>query len=214
MLRRLRAWLRSAAGSTPATEADPLAGVREWIDVAITGGFDPYPTIRDSIVEIAADDGVSPETAERLLQERWDARLAEQQSWTTPSDADRLAAAFEDLNSDGVLARMGFSCCGTCGPGELFEIRDAEDPQQSYAYFHVQDAEGVGDGCVFLGYGSFVDTRELPDPDRAYERLALAVGEQVRSTLTRHGLEVVWDGSLARRIRVELPDWRKPLAPR
>jgi hypothetical protein len=200
--------------SVASPSEDALESVREWIEEAVVGGFDSYATVRESIVELAADDGVDADTAVRLLEQRWDARRTEQQSWTTPSDADRLAAAFSELNNAGVLARMNFSCCGTCGPGELFDVRDADKPQQSYVFFHQQEAERVGDGELFLGYGSFVDTGDLPDPQREYERLALAAGEQVRTTLTKHGLEVVWNGTLSRKIQVQLPDWRVPLPPR
>lgn len=171
----------------------------------------------------------------RAAAQAWDERLAEQAGWTGESDYDRLAAAFADLEASGVLARMNFTCCNTCGTTEIDDERtpDHDAPEGAYpfrewayTFFHSQDAERLADAPadLFLTYSSFRPAADV-DPDlmaraRAGEQEAreqvvrhtdATVGRIVVDALAAHGLAPDWSGDPTRRIAVPITDWRKPL---
>ncbi|MFI2366098.1 DUF6891 domain-containing protein [Promicromonospora sp. NPDC019610] len=188
----------------------PLAGgnelkyVREQARAMVRAGFTPF----DRVLQ-AADDMLEPDVADSLrtaaaeaVREEWQARVAEQASWADEGDYSALAAAFADLESQGVVARMCFACCTTCGVSEIRDEADRKGREPlGYVFFHSQDADRIADapGDLFLSFGGFGD---LP---------AVAVGEILTTTVTRHGLEVEWTGDPRSKVRVRVTDWRKRL---
>lgn len=170
-----------------------------------------------------------------LVARLWSERQQEQQNWSETSDYERIAAAFADLESKGVVARMNFSCCGTCGSGEIWDERTlapVANPdgyqfrEHGYVYFHQQDADGLAEvpALLYLGYGAFQTGASVPADvvsaacggdqqamKQARELSAIAVGHEVAAALRANGLTVHWDGDLAVRIGVDVTDWRKPL---
>ena len=187
--------------------------MREHARRMVLPGFIPHPEARELIRELAEDDeelGVGGDRAEAILDEVWRQRADEQRSWRGLSDADRLDAAFAELEASGVVARMSFTCCGSCGAAEIYdEVAPGTSPR-GYVFFHQQDADGLAepDAHLYLSYGTF-GRRGLSDED--YEREALAVGELIRRTLEASGLRVHWDGTFAMRIGLVGLDWRRRL---
>lgn len=150
-------------------------------------------------------------------------------------DFGRLQQAFDRLASRGVLCRMSFTCCQTCGTAEIDDERsprptssEGEYPFEEWAYtfFHQQDSERLNDpgASIFLTYSAF---RPAPgiEPDllerarvgdegarrEVVDRTDTTVGELVRDALVAEGLTVDWNGTSAQRIRVHVPQWRKRL---
>ncbi|MGF1426799.1 DUF6891 domain-containing protein [Kitasatospora sp. LaBMicrA B282] len=129
----------------------------------------------------------------------WQAHRTEQAGWPAVTDADRLATAFAALQAEGIAARQNFTCCSSCGFGEIHEYRDAFP--RGFTFFHTQDTDRAVDGHgLYLAYGSF-ESEDVED--------ALAVGHRVVDALTAAGLSVQWDGSHQRRIHVHPLSWQK-----
>lgn len=129
--------------------------------------------------------------------------MREQASWPTPTDCDRLDAAFAALEQGGIVCRQHFSCCGTCGAAEIWDeidtARGAGLDVRGYAFYHVQDTEAAVEGYgLYLNYGA-VEDDEAP---------ALAIAHEIVTTLEQHGLRVHWDGQWSRRISISL-DWKR-----
>lgn len=127
-----------------------------------------------------------------------------QLSWPAITDCDRLDAAFEALEAEGIVARQDFSCCGTCGDGDIFDeiAAAAASPgatPRGYVYYHQQTTESVVEyGDMYLRFGS---TEEGEDS-------ALAIGWRIVAVLKASGLAVDWNGSWDRCIGVTL-DWKR-----
>jgi hypothetical protein len=165
----------------------------------------------------------------------WRDRLTELNRSAGPGDYDRMAAAFARIRQQGLVARMNFACCQTCGTAEIDDERTplkgaapGKYPWREWAYtfFHQQDAERLADSpsVLYLSYSAF---RAAPHLDPALVRAARdgdadaerrvhaetdrAVGTVVASALREHGLAVDWAGDPAERIEVRITDWRKPL---
>lgn len=165
----------------------------------------------------------------------WAARKAEEAGWTGESDYERLAAAFADLDTQGLVARMNFTCCNTCGTTEIDDERTPADdvvpgkypfPEWAYTFFHQQDAERLAEEptTLFLTYSSFRPAAEIDaevlQKARTGDAKAKAqvttetdtlVGQRVADTLRAHGLDVNWSGSPTQRISISVGAWRKAL---
>lgn len=179
-----------------------ISEVRELIAREVMAGFASPDEIREQAVELVSED----EEPEDELLDRIDELLAHaleshartQESWEETTDCDRLDAAFQDLERNGIVSRQNWTCCQTCGLAEIGE--ELDDHSRGYVFFHQQDTEAaVEGGSLYLAYGACSDEKEVQ----------LEVAREIASTLARHGLKVEWDRSLERRILVRGLDWKK-----
>ena len=209
--------------------------LREFIRVRLVAGFWSYDELLEWVLEWAADSGVvQSDDARALLQSMWNERLVEQAGWHDTGDYGRLKDAFTQLESEGILARMCFTCCNTCATAEIDNERTPNpDPNDwyrhrewAYVYFHEQDALRLGDPepLLLLGSSAFRAHPGLPrelleasyDGDQAAimevtDRTDSIVGQQIVAAVNRAGLSTAWSGSRHQRIEVHIPQWRKPL---
>ena len=178
---------------------------------AIAPGFTDKDDIIESISEMADSDddlAFSGLEAAAIVEELWKIRLLELQQplERDPSDDVRVAAAFAELESVGVIARMnlGFDQ----GEGSDAARRIAKTVgARGFVYFHQQDANRLAypDATLYLGWDAVGTTRE------DYDAATIRLGEEIRAALERQLLTVAWDGTLASRPGVLNVNWRKPL---
>ncbi|MFN4185492.1 MAG: DUF6891 domain-containing protein [Hyphomonas sp.] len=186
--------------------------LQQYARIFVRSGYDPLEYIEESLLEMAGD-------TEDTLSER-DLRIEvrnaliravteltqEQATWPTLTDYDRLKAALDTLETEGIVARENFTCCGTCGAAEIgAEIEDfaAETgrPVTGYVFFHQQDTENAVDGhALHFNYGT-------ASPDWTEEK-SLAIGQRLFDALKSVGLTPEWDGSIDHRIAVSL-NWQR-----
>ena len=103
-----------------------------------------------------------------------------------------LAAAFRQLRKDGWWARMNHLCCQTC-------LTFDTDDEKPYIGFHSQDNERIPEsGYTFLTHGPPTCEHDTL-ADGVWSKRAVKVIESV-------GLTVEWDGTMASRIKVLLPE--------
>ncbi|WP_260618628.1 DUF6891 domain-containing protein [Streptomyces sp. WAC07149] len=193
----------------PVVEVAPLdPEVAQELTEAVRGwlrcGYDDRAALTESAEEylVSGDDRpVSRAQAADLVDRLWRERVAEQAGWVGETDPERLTRAFEALDASGITARENFTCCRSCGLGEIHG--DGEEDARGFVFFHSQCTEGVADGGdLYLLYGGF-------EPD---EELTASVGREVVAALDGAGLAWTWDGSAHDAIRVTGMDWRKRLS--
>ena len=189
----------------PVTE-EALQELRGYIQRDVAAGFRPEGEIATSAVEILADDydadALTPH-AVRMTRELIAAHKQEQAAWPQTTDCDRLDSAFAALERAGVVSRQDFSCCGTCGAGEIQDEMDKVAKSgtrvRGYAFYHMQDTESaVEGGGLYLNYGAVQDG----------EAAAVGIGKEIAASLKQQGLQVDWDETWATRIGVRL-DWKR-----
>jgi hypothetical protein len=209
--------VRRRSARTQATVADvtdmdlaPMAGdeelqyVRAQIRAMVRAGFSPYDQVLRAADEmLGSDSDASQRTAAvQAARDEWQARVREQEAWADEGSYTALAAAFTELERVGVVARMCFACCNTCGSTEIY---DEADPNAAdllgYTFFHSQEADRLADapGDLYLSFGGLDG---VP---------AVAIGEIVAATVARHGFEVAWSGDAGAKVRVHVSNWRKRL---
>lgn len=105
-------------------------------------------------------------------------------------DRDKLRKAFALMRKKGVVAKMNWKCCQTCG---IAAIAESAPRPLRYAFYHRQDAEALPGGPLYIAFGSL---NKGGDQGRA----ALEAGNIVRDCLVRAGFEPTWDGTTAHRI--------------
>jgi hypothetical protein len=190
-----------------ATMAQPLDDVMDELRATVRGelrmGFTPANEIVGwALGDLGEDErGRMRPALEHLLRVEADALLREQARWPEVTDCDRLDRAFRALEKRGIVARQHFSCCQTCGSREIWgEMEDVEHlglPVRGYTFYHVQDTgEAVAGHGLYLCYGSVEEDEDA------------TVGDEVVAALREHGLQVEWDGTSEKRIRVLL-DWKR-----
>ncbi|MBN2972358.1 hypothetical protein JW805_10060 [Roseomonas aeriglobus] len=192
--------------SPPAAPLPMLDDLRDFIRRDVAGGFFDDDAVLRNAVEVYADE-IDADTlrvsAQAYLRDALRDHRAAQAGWPEETDCDRLDAAFEALEAQGIVCRQNFTCCGTCGAAEIRDEMDAIEAAgfdvRGYAFYHAQDTEAAVDGDgLYLNYGAIDD-----DDDQA-----VAVGRLVTQELSAHGLKVSWSGDLAKRIGVFL-DWKR-----
>ena len=218
-----------ATDAPQVTEDEVLEAARERVRPGFLTHADAVAAVEDYL-ELHGDPRV------RTAVDRvWAERLAEEQAWQEPGDHARVAAAFDALAEQGVLGRMCFTCCQTCGTAEIDDERtprpgagpdDYPYEEWAYTFFHEQDAERLLDepALLYLSYSSFrpapeVDADLLARWEAGDESLRgevvaasdRAVGHRVADALRAQGLRVEWDGDTGSRVAVTIDDWRKPL---
>ncbi|MCL1838211.1 MAG: hypothetical protein FWG47_02705 [Propionibacteriaceae bacterium] len=201
----------------------------EYAKEVILAGFYTFDEAIESVRESFADTAVAEFHLDEITRHIWEQRLAEEAAWDAPGDYAKLATAFERLNTSGIVARMNFACCNTCGLSEigddLAKDADGRPVAGGFAFFHQQDsARLVDDGFLHLTFGAFKAAENLPaellEKARAKDQVAAEqvrnesdrlVGVQIVAALDGVGLETEWEGDPDQRILVNINQWRKPL---
>ncbi|MDQ2756128.1 MAG: hypothetical protein M3Y71_06125 [Actinomycetota bacterium] len=172
---------------------------RELVAPALLG----QDEVREALVgQYVEDDELDLTDADvgSVVELVWSERLRVEATWTDEGDYGRVRDAFAALETDGIVARMSFTCCQTCGHAEIDGERGVAS--RGYVFFDQQDAERLAPGGsdLFLAFGGY----EVPDE---------VVAGEVVAALTTQGLAVEWDGTAAQRVLVSAVDWRKRVPP-
>jgi len=191
----------------PAPSREALDELRAQVIREVRGGFAPLEEIAGTAVEVVQEDEAAGEAllpyAEQFVAEVLAQVREEQKAWPGVTDCDRLDRAMEALEAGGVLTRQHFTCCQTCGHAQIRDEVKASTGRGrevlGYAFYHRQDTDAAVDGDgLYLAYGA----------TEKGEAAMVAIGRIVSDALSRHGLEVAWDGSAEKRIFVRL-DWKR-----
>ena len=198
----------------------------------VRSGFSTRRDVVEAALEANRDRDAEPMTEAtheelvRIAVAEWDQAVSDQVGWTDQGDHDRLAAAFEELDTLGVLARMNFSCCTNCGHLELSrETRraaanhaSAEPEPLGHVFFHAQNTSLIADGTPLqLGFGGYLDHSSIHaatnDSDKGdpIKLLDTRVARVAVNTIRKHGLAADWNGDTTKKIKVTITDWRKRL---
>jgi hypothetical protein len=184
---------KRAAASAPANSLSESAAELVRIEAArlIRPGFRTRAEVHAEVVGLIEDDVIdipggvetlSTEEIEKIVDDAWSERLRAEQSWVGLSDSDRLASAFAELEAEGIVARMNFTCCGTCGHAEIGEEVAEDESARGYVFFHMQDADGLVEGdapSLYFDYGAWTgEGAPFPD-DESYAAAAVAIGHEV-----------------------------------
>jgi hypothetical protein len=136
-------------------------------------------------------------------------KLERETLWPETTDCDRLDAAFEELNANGLIALHSPAATSElCEMAAISQWRrkgGAMTRRIGCVFYHSDDVRwAMTDGELHLGYTCFEGHPGLHNLGVLQEM----VGHQIHDTLHRHGLDAVWSGSTEDKIVVKMT-WLK-----
>ncbi|MGI5425355.1 DUF6891 domain-containing protein [Streptomyces sp. CA-179760] len=190
----------------PPLAPEVSARTEECVHEMLRDGYlDIETMVRETVYLMRGEEDsspVSPAQAREIVERLWLERVDEQQSWSEPTDPDRLKRAFAALDRAGIVAREDFTCCRGCGMAEIGAEADGEPGARGFVFFHHQCTRGAARGHgLSLYYGGFDGSEETTK----------AVGHEVVAALAVAGLSTEWDGDPGKAIDVRPLEWRKRL---
>ena len=183
-----------------------LQELRSFMACRVREGFESEDEIVANAVAYAQESHgceIPQADVEQLMAALLAAHRAEQATWQTPTDCDRLDQAFAALNQRGIVARQDFSCCTACGHNDIWDEIAAEEEKQpidGYVFYHFQCTEqAIEFGQLSLAFGLVTDD----------EASLTEVANTIVQELRKAGLDAKWKGSINSPIVVEGLVWRR-----
>ncbi|MFC5834096.1 DUF6891 domain-containing protein [Nonomuraea insulae] len=200
-------------------DAADLEQITDEVRVAVAVGRRDFEQIVRGVIETWNDEIEDPEVLEETVREvavqEFARHLAAQADWPPITDCDRLSLTMADLAMAGILPREHYTCCLSCGLGEMGRELKGLSWARGYVFYHEQDAElAVDGGGVYLAFGPN-DLEGVEGVEgvrggwggRDGERDE-GIGIEIVGVLRRRGLDVEWMGDTRQRIRVRV-NWQR-----
>ena len=185
------------------------AFIYESIENQVRMGFLSLDEIKDNILDEIEDNEfeneISEDWATQHIEAEWQSMLNETKTWKSPTDIERLIAAFDELCDQNIIAlhNAGY----TTSDGE-YEVVDVERKLQDngivsdgYCFYHEQDlsrAIAKEDPSLYIAFQK-VDNED--------DDVTIAVGKKVVEVLKKHQFEVAWNESPTTKIRIPNFKW-------
>lgn len=202
-------------GRAPAREDKSLAAIDELqtdIDQSVrkilATGFFAEHEIKNAVAAMyldGCDDSRILQFIDASFAEAVQSRQEAMNSWPSVTDCDRLDAAFDELNTIGIMARHNGRHCDGCTIGDLYNDYDASQkapqivPFTGYTFYHEGESRrAVFSDSLLLSYGTF--TRSVNESDN--RSFTIHIGHQVCDVLRKHNLNAKWNGRISSRIEV------------
>lgn len=109
-----------------------------------------------------------------------------------PLRREKVKLAFQELSKQGLIAKMNFSCCNTCGNYEI-TTSHVNNPKlrnkKGYVFYHRQSHNSFKEsGNCYLNYGAFYSGDDSFESTKTKE-----IGELIFQALKNQDLPVIWD---------------------
>ncbi len=174
------------------------------IKMHVWSGFDSVDDVNELIEDMLSDDSevVDEALLRAAVATEFKQKLATETTWPTVTDCDRLDAAFEALNKNGVIALHNAGVTQSDGLSDVGEaLRErGKNSVTGYCFYHWQDVERATKGLgLWLAFGDL-------DDDKSKK---INIGKVIKKTLETNALIVEWNG--APDIRLHIPElvWRR-----
>ncbi|WP_146201404.1 DUF6891 domain-containing protein [Leucothrix arctica] len=155
--------------------------------------------------EICESCNVVPEDVSTIIDSDMESIKAEKTTWPAVTDCDRLDLAFSVLNSVGMISLQNAGCTQSDAYGDIQDLYNKHPNQDSvigYCFYHRQDLERAVRGMgLYVAFGPM--DAKLEDTEGP------KIGEVIRETLEKQGLEVEWDGTFNTRMLLPTITWKK-----
>jgi hypothetical protein len=131
-------------------------------------------------------------------------KRAEEATWPTTTDCDRLDRAFATLGAQGIIVEQDTGLTKSDGIEDVTEAYEDAGGEESgivgYCFYHGQDLDQVmRSGDLWLAFGDF-----LGDNERGVE-----IGRRIQRALEDAGFTAEWSGSVRERILVRSIRWQR-----
>ena len=185
------------------------AFIYESIENQVRMGFLLLDEIKDNILEEIEDNEfeneISEDWATQHIEAEWQSRLNEAKTWKSPTDTERLIAAFDELCDQNIIALHNAGYTTSDGEYEVVDVerklRDNGIVSDGYCFYHEQDlsrAIAKEDPSLYIAF------QKVDNEDDA---VTIAVGKKVVDVLKKHQFEVDWNESPTTKILIPNFKW-------
>jgi hypothetical protein len=168
-----------------------------------SGFYDKNETF-DQLSDMYTDFTLDSTWLKKLIDSDYNVRLKLQATWPAVTDFDRLASAFDQLNTQGIIALHNAGPTREDGEDRCRELADTLKTQgiktKGYCFYHAQDIDrALAENVLYIAFGDFQEDGNG----------AIAIGKQVVKTLQAFGFRVNWKGTADARITIVNFKWQK-----
>ena len=185
------------------------AFIYESIENQVRMGFLSLDEIKDNILDEIEDNEfeneISEDWATQHIEAEWQSMLNETKTWKSPTDIERLIAAFDELCDQNIIALHNAGYTTSDGEYEVVDVerklRDNGIVSNGYCFYHEQDlsrAIAKEDPSLYIAF------QKVDNEDDA---VTIAVGKKVVEVLKKHQFEVAWNESPTTKIRIPNFKW-------
>ena len=185
------------------------AFIYESIENQVRMGFLSLDEIKDNILDEIEDNEfeneISEDWATQHIEAEWQSMLNETKTWKSPTDTERLIAAFDELCDQNIIALHNAGYTTSDGEYEVVDVeqklRDNGIVSNGYCFYHEQDlsrAIAKEDPSLYIAFQK-VDNED--------DDVTIAVGKKVVEVLKKHQFEVAWNESPTTKIRIPNFKW-------
>jgi hypothetical protein len=184
---------------------DIEAVARDAVRRYVWSGF--YDT--DGIVEIIDESIFEPgqidlDWLRAEIMTAFRKKQAEERTWPSTTDCDRLDQVFASLEQQGIMALQNAGYTQSDGISDVTQFYHEAGGEQSdivgYCFYHGQDLERVMEsGELWLTYGDI-----LGEDEKGVE-----IGRRIKHALEGVSFTVEWDGSIKTRLLVKGIKWQR-----
>ena len=177
----------------------------EQLKTEIVSGFEGGAELFEGIREMFYDEDEFDENwLKNEISERLTKHIEHSKNWQRPTDFERLARVFDQLNKDGIVSLHKAGYTRQDAEDDCHEMMDVitsfGGKIKGYCYYHTQDLErAINSKMLYLGYDSMDGS----------DASAMEVVQVIREKLIEEGFEIEWNGSLDTRLFIKDFDWKK-----
>ncbi len=176
----------------------------EYIQRYVRYGFYQAVDVERIVGEDVFSGAIPRKQLRKMVKAEMVRQLAEQKSWPTVTDCDRLDRAFTSLESDGILALHNAGLTPSEGIDEVSERYHESGGTASgivgYCFYHGQDIENALEhGELSVAFGEI----------NGDSRKGVEMGKRVCSALEAAGLRVAWTGSIKDVVTIQGFRWQR-----
>lgn len=190
------------------TDEELKVEVLEFIKQEVKFGFNNQEDILEAIwtVGFENEDQLDEEWLKHIIAIHFNEYQKESQQWKKPTDFDKLAKIFDELNQEKIISLHNAGYTKQDGYSDVREVVDLLKDKNivpiGYCFYHTQDLERVIEPTVkslFLAFDHINQDTEK----------AILIGKKIAAKFTDNGFTVEWNETIEQRIEIKNISWQK-----
>lgn len=193
---------------TEPTDNELKNEVLEFIKREVQFGFDNQADILESVWDAGFEDEdeLHENWLKQVIAEHYNHHQTESKKWTMPTDFDKLAKVFDELNQEKIIALHKAGYTKQDGYSDVGEVVDLLSTKNivplGYCFYHTQDLERAIEPTSKNLLLAFDDINENDEN-------AIVIGQKITKKLNDNGFTVEWNGTVEERIEIKNISWQK-----
>lgn len=182
--------------------------VIEFVKQEVKFGFYNQDDILEAIwtVGFENEDQLNEEWLKSVIAEHYNHYQTESKKWTKPTDFDKLAKIFDELNQEKIIALHKAGYTKQEGYSDVREVVDLLKAKNitpiGYCFYHTQDLERAVKPTSKNLFLAFDDINQNTDK-------AILLGQKIVTKFKENGFTVEWNETIEQRIEVKNISWQK-----